>query len=88
MESKVFCQSCAMPLEKPEDFGTERDGPKSADYCQHCFVNGAFTLETTMEGMIDLCVPYTVEAGVYPTAEAARAEMRAFFPTLKRWAGK
>ena len=31
--TKVFCQSCAMPLENPEDFGTESCGAKSADYC-------------------------------------------------------
>ena len=88
MENKVFCQSCAMPLEKPEDFGTERDGSKSVDYCHYCYADGAFSGEMTMEEMIEGCVPFSLEAGAYPTAEAARAGMRAFFPTLKRWAGK
>ena len=84
--TKVFCQSCAMPLENPEDFGTESCGAKSADYCHYCYKDGAFTSEATMESMIELCVPHVVEAGVYPTAEKARAEMLVFFPTLKRWA--
>ncbi|MCL2545129.1 MAG: zinc ribbon domain-containing protein [Clostridia bacterium] len=87
MESTmVFCQSCAMPLEKPEDYGTERDNSKSADYCQYCYAKGAFTSEETMEGMIEACIPFTLEAKVFPTAEAARAAMMEQFPKLKRWA--
>ena len=84
----ILCQSCAMPLEKPEDYGTERDGSKSADYCQYCYANGAFTGEMTMEQMIEACVPFTLEAKVFPTAEAARAEMTKNSPKLKRWAKK
>ena len=41
--SKVFCQSCAMPLDKLEDFGTNADGSRNAEYCHFCFVNGKFT---------------------------------------------
>lgn len=88
MENMKMCQSCAMPLEKPEDFGSERDGSKSAEYCQYCYADGAFTSESTMDQMIEACVPFTIEAGVYPTPEAARAGMQAYFPTLKRWAVK
>jgi hypothetical protein len=75
-----------MPLEKPEDYGTERGGAKSADYCRYCYVDGAFTSEETMEGMIEVCIPFTLEAKVFPTAEAARAAMLEQFPKLKRWA--
>ena len=83
-----FCQSCGMPLGTPEDFGTEKDGSKSADYCQYCYQKGDFTADAnvTMEQMIDLCAPYMVEQGASPTLEEARAQMQAFFPTLKRWA--
>ncbi|MBZ5728793.1 MAG: zinc ribbon domain-containing protein [Acidobacteriia bacterium] len=38
-----FCQSCGMPLSKDEKGGTEADGRKSAEYCSHCYVRGAFT---------------------------------------------
>ncbi len=87
MENKVFCQSCAMPMEKPEDFGTNADGSKNGDYCQYCYQNGAFPdKDMTMAQMIEVCAPYTVEAGVYKTKEEAVAAMNAFFPTLKRWA--
>ena len=28
-----FCQSCAMPLQRPEDLGTNADGSRSEEYC-------------------------------------------------------
>ena len=31
-----------MPLEKPEQFGTEKDGSASREYCTYCYQNGAF----------------------------------------------
>jgi len=86
--TKVFCQSCAMPLDKPEDFGAESCGAKNADYCHYCYKDGAFTSDDTMESMIEACVPFAVEGGAYATAEEARAEMRKFFPKMKRWAAQ
>ena len=43
MDNKQTCQSCSMPLNKPELFGTEKDGSKSQEYCINCFMDGAFT---------------------------------------------
>ena len=86
MNEKAFCQSCAMPLEKPEDFGTNADMSRNEDYCHYCYEKGQFTSEGTMDEMIESCVPFTVEAGVYQTAEEARAAMQSYFPQLKRWA--
>jgi hypothetical protein len=34
---QVICQSCSMPLEKDEDFGTDADRSKSELYCIYCF---------------------------------------------------
>ena len=31
-----FCQSCAMPLSKPDDFGPEANGFWQNDYCSYC----------------------------------------------------
>ena len=67
MEEKKFCQSCMMPLNAPEDFGTEKDGSPSADYCKFCYVNGEFTGDMTMEQMIEFCAPFNVKAGLFPT---------------------
>lgn len=42
METKNLCQSCSMPLDKPDMLGTEADGSKSKEYCAYCYQNGAF----------------------------------------------
>jgi predicted transcriptional regulator YdeE len=82
----LFCQSCALPMTKPEDFGTEVDGTTSLDYCAYCRKDGVFTTPGTMEETIEACIQPCIEAGVYKDAESARADMRSFFPKLKRWA--
>jgi Putative zinc ribbon domain len=30
-----FCQSCAMPMAKPDDYGTNLDGSQSKEYCHY-----------------------------------------------------
>ena len=53
MEDRKFCQCCGMPLDKPEDAGTEADGTLSGEYCRYCYQNGAFTApDATMDDMI------------------------------------
>ena len=37
-----FCQSCAMPLAKPEDFGTTAEGWRQNDFCHYCDEEGKF----------------------------------------------
>ena len=71
-----YCQSCAMPME--EEFTSENE-----IYCIYCFENGAFTFDGTMEEMIELCLPYMVEAGMDP--DEARGMMCEVLPTLERW---
>lgn len=80
----LICQSCSMPMSKPEDFGTEMDGCPNKDYCCHCYGRGAFFKEETMEQMIESCIPFCIDE--YKSAEAARADMMKNFPKLKRWA--
>ena len=85
----LFCQSCGMPLQTPELFGTEKDGSANEDYCKWCYADGAFVQECTMEGMIDHCLQFLDQmngaCGTKLTPDQARAQMQAFFPTLKRW---
>ncbi len=79
-----------MPMTAPEHFGTEQDGSASHDYCVYCYKQGEFTFQGTMEEMIDKCVEYldefNQESGEKLTKEDAVAQMREFFPHLKRWA--
>jgi hypothetical protein len=86
MTNEKYCQSCAMPMgETDEMYGTNADESKNEDYCKYCFENGAFTSDTTMEEMIDFCIPHTIEANPDMSADDARSMMQQFFPTLKRW---
>ena len=52
MEERKFCQCCAMPLDKPEDKGTEADGSLSGDYCHYCYQNGALGPREEAEKMM------------------------------------
>ena len=79
------CQSCGMPLAKPEDFGTDVTGSRVNDYCHYCFTNGAFIEpQMSMQAMIDKCVDVMSKRGIMPQAQA-RALMTDLIPTLKRW---
>jgi hypothetical protein len=94
MDNMTFCQSCGMPLSAEICFGkgstenvygTEKDGSFNKEYCCHCYVNGAFNTDCTMEEMIDQCVPHVSNNNPWPDAETARTEMKKILPTLKRW---
>ena len=85
MKDNQFCQRCAMPMEKPEDFGTNSDGSKNTDYCCYCYENGAFFYpEATMEDVIEACLPHVVP-DVFPDNATAKAAMNEHFLTLKCW---
>ena len=87
MEQK-FCQSCGMPLTE-EMKGTNADGTKSEDYCIYCYKDGKFTMDCTMEEMIQFCAQFVDEVNKnlpQPiTKEQYIASMRQYFPLLKRW---
>ena len=87
MEERNFCQCCGMPLDAPEDRGREADGTLSRDYCRYCYQQGAFTApEATMEDMIAFNLKFNEENGhPFGPQEEAERNMRAWFPTLKRW---
>ncbi|MCL1941497.1 MAG: zinc ribbon domain-containing protein [Synergistaceae bacterium] len=81
-----FCQSCGMPMGAADDmYGTNSDGSRERDYCKYCYDNGAFTSNSTMEEMIDICVPHMLSAHPDMSGDDARKMMLGFFPTLKRW---
>ncbi len=80
-----FCQSCGMPLSKPDDFGTSAEGWRQNDYCHHCFHDGRFThREITLDEMIEHVIKPTAEATAM-SEPMARALARETLPRLKRW---
>lgn len=80
-----FCQSCNMPMDNPDCFGTDERGLRNNDYCVHCYEDGKFTDPyITMEEMIDLVTDIMIEKTKMPE-EQARQIASSFIPTLKRW---
>jgi hypothetical protein len=81
-----FCQSCGMPMQKDEDFGTEVDGAKSEKYCTYCYQGGEFTNpEATMAEMIELSAKGWSESDPNMTYEQACEETKKIIPNLERW---
>jgi hypothetical protein len=79
-----ICQSCGMPLQKEEDFGTNANGSKSEEYCFHCFQNGEFLDEgITLEGKISKNVKFAVQMGM--SEDEAWKLASEVLPKLKRW---
>lgn len=81
---KTFCQSCGMPMEASV-LGTNKDGSANHEYCSYCFKEGEFTADCTMDEMITVCAEYADKWVPPVTKEEAVAQMRQFFPMLKRW---
>lgn len=81
---KLFCQSCAMPMNDESIMGRNSDGTANKDYCVYCFKDGEFTAPNiTMNEMIEVCVPFMKEDGI--NEEVARNQLKNIFPNLKRW---
>ncbi len=80
-----FCQSCSMPLDAAEQFGTDERGFRVNDYCLYCYKDGKFTEpDITMQQMIDRCVDIMVKQRIMSEPEA-RTLMTETMPRLKRW---
>ena len=82
-----ICQSCGMPMQKNEDFGTNADGSKSEEYCRFCYRKGRFTDEgITMEEKIKKNTEMATKMGM--AEEKAREMANNIIPKLKRWMSK
>lgn len=92
LPQEPVCQSCGMDLKDIEDFGTNLDGSVHTDYCQYCFQKGSFTLERTIDEMVETNLrfldQYNKEKGLSFTPEQARIELKQHLATLKRWKKK
>ncbi len=82
------CQSCAMALDKPEQFGTNADGSRAQDYCHFCFKDGGFTEpDVTREEMIQRVSSMLAQHSDMTQSEATDL-MSGMIPKLKRWQDK
>ncbi len=86
------CQSCAMPLTKLEEHGTSEDGDLSTEYCSHCYSDGEFTNERTMDEMIETNLRFLSEWNKVQSTnyseDEAREILKVHLATLKRWKDK
>lgn len=79
-----LCQSCGMPLQSEDDFGTNENGGRNLDYCRFCFQRGRFTDEgITMEEKIKKNIEIAKRMGM--SEETARTMATTTIPHLKRW---
>ena len=81
--TEKICQSCSMPMEKAEQFGTNKDGSVSKDYCIYCYKDGEFIDKVSMEEYIEMSLQFAEQAGM--TKEQMKAHCEKVLPTLKRW---
>lgn len=83
--STLYCQSCGMPMTEPQEFGSERNGEKSKDYCVYCYEQGEFKQPNiTLPEMIQICIPHMTETGM--DEQQARNILNNTLPKYKRWA--
>jgi hypothetical protein len=79
-----ICQSCGMPLQKEEDFGTNENGSKNNEFCHFCFQNGRFTDEgITMDEKIEKNINIAMNMGI--SEDKAKEMANNTIPNLKRW---
>jgi hypothetical protein len=83
LEIKI-CQSCGMPMELEEDFGSDRDGAKNSEYCQYCWQEGEFTADVDLPEFVEMQVAIAVEKMGMDETEA-REVAQTTLPELKRW---
>lgn len=85
-----ICQSCAMSLISLDDLATNDDKTVNMDFCVHCFKDGSYTHDRTLEEMIETNLKFLAEFnagnGTDYTEEETRNILKLYLPTLKRWA--
>jgi len=85
-DADQFCQSCALPFDEGHRNlrAKELDGTDSP-YCVYCYQDGRFTVpHVTIKEIVEIGVPHlAAKIG----EDAALAQLSAFVPTLRRWAG-
>ncbi len=81
MVSTTVCQSCAMPLAKSGDHGTEADGTRSEEFCTHCYQGGEYTApDTNIDQMAEIVARFMDK----PQNEAKKVARESLMG-LKRW---
>ena len=79
----AYCQSCAMPMESDDHYGSNADNTQNRAYCCFCYREGQFIEpEVTLEQMQERVKAIMTEVQVSP---AVIEKVINLIPTLKRW---
>jgi hypothetical protein len=85
MSSRRVCQSCGLPLETPDLFGTDACGEPIAEYCVYCYHNGRFTEPAvSREEMVERLATLLMREEHLAHLQA-RDAAEGLVPSLKRW---
>ena len=83
------CQSCAMPLSRIDDLGQNADKTASTEYCVHCFKDGKYTHNRTIDEMVESNLKFLAEFNAQNNTtfneNEARNVLKLHLTTLKRW---
>jgi hypothetical protein len=80
-----ICQSCSMPIDKPFNFGTDKDGYHIIEFCRYCYKRGKFTEpQITLEQMIEKVAGIRSKAENVPL-EQAKKTVTDTIRGLARW---
>jgi hypothetical protein len=83
MATKIFCQSCTMPIDNLADRGTEKDGNLSSEFCKYCYQHGELiNPEMTLDEMKALVVSQMKKMHLPESIIQNSVDM---LPNLKRW---
>lgn len=87
-----ICQSCSMALNEIINFGTNSDNTINTEYCTHCFRNGSFTHNRTIDEMVETNLnfldEFNSENNTSYSVEEARTVLKDHLATLNRWKTK
>lgn len=84
----VFCNSCGMPISYDE-YGTEKDGSKTSEFCIDCYQNGEFTEpDITLEEMIVRQTKMMMDKNPRLAEQQATGITAFVIPALSRWRPK
>ncbi|MBA3925505.1 zinc ribbon domain-containing protein [Listeria rustica] len=82
------CQSCGMPMDKPELFGTEKDGTRSEKYCLKCYEMGQWkNPDATFDEFYEISLKGFQESDMSKVGKFFLNKMytKKFLKKLERW---
>ena len=77
-----ICQSCGMPMDSQELYGTDAQGAANEEYCTYCYQDGAFT---SPDLTVDEMIARIAQATGKPLTAEDIAKSKAYLSSLRRW---